>query len=256
MQIRTAGIVIALILSAFVGGWFLGRHVEKKITAESEMEIETVVWALSKATYTNGFYGRLDTESEERTQERRTTNLIIILYSLAMAEPYNRLDRGDVFEMQASLSLQLLGALDEDELARMVEKSNLVDELKDSFLDPTHTEHDVVTNFVQRAFKHLRASPRYPAQIWLEAVMNDDVELLKEVYSENMRNNTDDAAWAERLATDKEELESKCGACEYREFGYSYTVGMDGEVVVHWKEDEPWTFPIIKENDVWKIDEP
>jgi hypothetical protein len=257
MRKRFYSIILGFICAAFGAGMMLGIRLEVKHSAEREAEAEAVSRAINAVSLISRVYSGYDAGSEETFEKRRTIVLITELYDLACAEPFKKEHHDDCFLWNADFMLGFLAVDSMEELTSVVENVELRDATKAPFLDPSNDEYEQVQDFLQRTFAWRDAEPRRPARLWLKAVLNDDVKLLEEAFSERVRNESDDAIWAERLAAYQADLDSAYGEYEYREFGSSYTAGgNDGELRIHHKDEENRTFQIVNENDGWKIDGP
>jgi hypothetical protein len=172
-----------------------------------------------------------------------------------LAEPYRSEDLADTFLMHADKALHLLRVKDQDDFARAVEQSDLVDSYKAPFLDRSHDEYDATADFIRRAFDRRKSQVSFPARVWLDAIVNDDPGLLKTAYSDRIASKEED--WQSRIREYRQQLADDLGEFDPHGFGVGYMTSLDreGEVDVSYRGEEYRTFIIIRQGTGWRLDE-
>ena len=246
---------LVLIVAAFAAGWWLGSRSEDARVANRATEREAVSHALNAATFINMAWQTIETASPE-TRDRRRKNLLIseLLY-LARAEPYGSEFQEDTFVMHADQALDLLGVKNQDELMHVVENAGLINSVTAPFLDPNDNEHNVIIDFIDRAFQRQKSQPHFPARVWLDAVINEDPDLLSTAYSDRVASENPD--WRNQLGEYRQQLAKDLGELDPQRFSFSYSTSLDqeGEVIVSYEEKKYHTFKIIRDGTGWRLDE-
>jgi len=244
-------------LVAVIFGWLLDRH---RLQTERNLEkehIESLSWAMASALYNNKVYAELNQLSPGKFELEKKQTLLTTIYFLARNESFEAEDQRGHCLMYADASLSLLNCKDVDEVRQMVRGVGFVTEFESAFLDPSHELYDDLDNFITRAFERQRRQPVYPVRTWLEAVKDGDPEQLRSSFSKRIRQQFDDERWKERLKTCQEALTREFGDYSPSEFGFEYMTSgdEDGQVTVFRKRKEFRTVQIVKEDEVWKIDQ-
>ncbi len=134
-----------------IAGWLIERRLLQKRHEAEIQRVADVNANLGAATYVTAIYGGLDSESPERSEERRLHHLLNVIYYLYRTEDFEASNQRGISLMHAKSALRLLQYSDMKQLRSLVPDASFTPEAAAPFLNPRHEDYEGLTDFIMRA---------------------------------------------------------------------------------------------------------
>ena len=151
MRFRLSTLLLTAMLLCAIAGWVIER---RSLHQRHQAEIQRVADVngnFGAATYVTAIYGGLDTESPERSKERRLHHLLTVIYYLYKTESFEAPNQQGLSLMHAKNALRLLQYRDLEQLRSIVPNASFTAEAAAPFLDPDHADYEGLADFITRA---------------------------------------------------------------------------------------------------------
>ena len=151
MKIKPSTLILGVLLLCVVAGWLVER---RSLQQQHEGELQRATDAsasFSAAAHVNSIYSGLDLESPAKSEERRLTHLLTVIYYLYKNEPNEGANQQGLSLSLAKASLDLLGCSNTKQLRTLVANDSSYYGFAEPFIDPKDQEYDQLEEFVSRA---------------------------------------------------------------------------------------------------------